>query len=128
MKEPGTDADAMERLFSAARQSQLLLIGREALRRNRGRLHFVLLATDIIAAHREEVLRDLRHYPVVQHYSAADLERFFDCAGAKAVGFKKSPLAQSIYAGLKAFRLNKPPSGPTPPRPKAPAPPPPDHD
>ena len=81
----------------------------------------MLIATDIIAAHREEVLRDLKHYPVVQHYTAAELEHFFQCPGAKAIGFTKSSLAQSIYAGLKAFRINKPPVGPTPPKSAVPA-------
>jgi hypothetical protein len=109
-------AAPVERLFPYALASKILLIGRDALRSNKGRLHFVLIATDIIEAHREEVLRDLKHYPVVQHYTAAELEQFFQCPGAKAIGFTKSGLAQSIYAGLKQYRLNKPPAGPTPPK------------
>jgi hypothetical protein len=55
---------------------------------------------------------------VVQHFTGADLEKFFAVKGAKAVGFTKSGLAQSIYAELKSFRLNKPPNVPTPPKPK----------
>jgi hypothetical protein len=116
MKPAGPD-DAVERLFPFVLLGKILVVGRDALRGNKGRLHFVLIATDIIEAHREEVLRELKHYPVVQHYTAAELETFFDCAGAKAIGFTKSALAQSIYAGLKAFRINKPPAGPTPPKP-----------
>ena len=128
MKPAGPD-DAVERLFPFVLRGKILVVGREALRSNKGRLHFVLIATDIIEAHREEVLRELKHYPVVQHYTAAELEKFFDCAGAKAIGFTKSALAQSIYAGLKAFRINKPPAGPTPPKTVAPTTPaaPPDH-
>src|SRR5580693_2823553 len=114
--------DAVERLFPFVLRGKILVVGREALRSNKGRLHFVLIATDIIEAHREEVLRDLKHYPVVQHYTAEELGKFFDCAGAKAIGFTKSALAQSIYAGLKAFRINKPPAGPTPPKAAAPTP------
>jgi hypothetical protein len=117
---PGPVA-AVERMFPYVLRAKILLIGRDALRRNKGRLHFVLIATDILPAHREEVLRDLKHYPVVQHYTAAELENFFKFKGAKAIGFTKSSLAQSIYAGLKQYRLNKPPAGPTPP--KTPAPP-----
>ncbi len=117
--EPAAPADptaSVEQMFPYAVSGRLLLIGREALRSNKGRLHFVLIATDIIPAHREEVLRDLRHYPIVQHYTAAELARFFECPGAKSIGFMKSSLAQSIYAGLKQYRINKPPAGPTPPK------------
>ena len=114
----------VEQLFALAVQSKLLLIGREALRRSKSHLHFVLIATDIIANHREEVLADFKHYPVVQHFTAADFEKFFAVKGAKAVGFAKSGLAQSIYAELKAFRINAPahPSKPTPkPNPEIPS-------
>jgi hypothetical protein len=45
---------------------------------------------------------------VVQHFTAADLEKFFGIKGAKTIGFTKSGLAQSIYAELKAHRINKP--------------------
>ena len=128
MKPAGPD-EAVEKLFPFVLRGKLLVVGREALRSNKGRLHFVLIATDIFPAHREEVLRELKHYPVVQYYTAAELEKFFGCTGAKAIGFAKSGLAQSIYAGLKAFRINKPPAGPTPPKAAAPMNPaaPPDH-
>jgi uncharacterized ferritin-like protein (DUF455 family) len=98
----------IEQLFELAVQSKLLLIGREALRKNKSRLHFVLIATDIIANYREEVLADFKHYLVVQHYTAADFERLFQIKGAKTVGFAKSDLAKSIYAGLKSYRINEP--------------------
>lgn len=115
--DPESPEAAVERLFPFVLRGKILVVGREALRSNKGRLHFALIATDILEAHREEVLRELSHYPVVQHYTAAELEKFFGCTGAKAIGFTKSSLAQSIYAGLKAFRINKPPVGPTPPKP-----------
>jgi hypothetical protein len=115
----GEPSEPVERLFPFVLSAQLLIVGREALRNNKSRLHFVLIATDIIEAHREEVLQDLKHYPVVQHYTAVELEHHFQCKGAKAIGFAKSGLARSIYAGLKVFRINKPPSGPTPPKPEA---------
>lgn len=54
------------------------------------------------------MLKDFAHYPVVQHYSEADLEKHFALKGTKLVGFAKSGLAQSIYAELKEHRLNKP--------------------
>ena len=115
--------EAVEKMFPFVLIGKYLVVGREALRNNKGRLHFVLIATDIIEAHREEVLRDLRHYPIVQHYTAAELEKFFQCKGAKAIGFTKSGLAQSIYAELKAYRINQPlhPSKPSGPPPAAPS-------
>jgi hypothetical protein len=113
----------VEQLFALAVQSKLLLIGREALRRSKSRLHFVLIATDIIANHREEVLADFKHYPVVQHFTAADFERLFKIKGAKTVGFAKSDLAKSIYAEFKAHRINQPlhPSKPSAPSPAPPS-------
>ena len=98
----------VERLFPFVLKTRGLVIGRDALRANRGKLHFVLIATDIAEASREEVLKDFVHYPVVQHFTAADLEKHFNVKGAKAVGFTKSGLAQSIYAELKEHRINRP--------------------
>jgi hypothetical protein len=98
----------VERLFPFVLKTRALLVGRDTLRANKGKLHFVLITTDIAEASREEVLRDFTHYPVVQHFTAADFEKFFAVKGAKAVGFTKSGLAQSIYAELKAHRINKP--------------------
>ena len=102
-------AKPVERLFPFVLKTRGLLVGRDTLRANRGKLHFVLITEDIAEASQEEVLRDFTHYPVVQHFTAADLEKFFNVKGAKAVGFLKSGLAQSIYAELKPFRINRPP-------------------
>jgi hypothetical protein len=101
-------AKNVERLFPFVLKTRSLLAGRDALRANKGKLHFVLITTDIAETSREEVLKDFIHYPVVQHFTAADLETFFKVKGAKAVGFLKSGLAQSIYAELKAYRINRP--------------------
>lgn len=101
-------ATGVERLFPFVLKSKGLLIGRDTLRANKGKLHFVLITTDIAATSREEVLENFSHYPVVQHFTAADFETFFNVKGAKAVGFVKSGLAQSIYAELKAYRINRP--------------------
>ena len=119
-------SDPVERLFDQALEARLLMIGREALGKNKSHLHFVLITTDIIANHREEVLKNFMHYPVVQHYTAADFERMFKMKGAKSVGFAKSGLAKTIYAALKPYRINEPlhpskkPDAPTLP-PSAPA-------
>ena len=111
----------VERLFPFVQKTKSLLVGRDTLRANKGKLPFVLLPADLAATRRAEVLKDFTHYPVVQHFTAADFEKFFDVKGAKAVGFTKSGLAQSIYAELKAHRINKPPVQPTPPKAKPPA-------
>ena len=98
----------VERMFPFVLKTRALLVGRDTLRSNKGKLHFVLITTDIAEASREEVLKDFSHYPVVQYFTAAEFEKFFSVKGAKAVGFTKSGLAQSIYAELKAHRINKP--------------------
>jgi len=120
LPEKPVPAKNVERLFPFVLKTRALLVGRDTLRANKGKLHFVLITTDIAEASREEVLKDFTHYPVVQHFTAADLEKFFNVRGAKAVGFTKSGLAQSIYAELKAHRINKPvhPAQPTAPEEK----------
>jgi hypothetical protein len=78
------------------------------LRRSKSKLHFVLITHDLSEQSRAQVLSDFTHYPVVQHYSSAEVEQFFGLKGTKVIGFAKSGLAQSVYAQLKQYRLNKP--------------------
>ena len=99
---------SVERLFPFVLRARILLIGRDTLRTNKGKLHFVLITEDISESVRAEILEDFKHYPVVQHYGPADLEKFFGVKGAKTIGFTKSGLAQSIYAELKEHRINQP--------------------
>ena len=40
-------------------------------------------------------------------HTAADIEQHFALKGTKVIGFKKSALAQAIYAELKPHRINK---------------------
>lgn len=125
---PDASAKPVERLFPFVVKSRGLLVGRETLARSKSRLHFVLITTDIAEASRAEVLKDFSHYPVVQRYTTAELETHFNIRGAKVIGFAKSGLAQSIYAELKAQRINRPlnPNQPAKPAtPAAPTPPPP---
>ncbi len=89
-------------------RSRILMVGRNELSRSKGRLHFVLVTHDLSESSREEILREFAHYPVVQHYTSADLEQFFRMKGAKVIGLHKSDLAQSIYAELKEYRINPP--------------------
>jgi len=101
-------APPVERLFPFVLRSRNLLVGRETLQRSKSKLHFVLLTCDISENSRAAILSDFEHYPVVQHYTSEELERFFGIKGAKVIGFQKSGLAQSIYAELKQHRINKP--------------------
>jgi hypothetical protein len=101
-------AKSVERLFPFVIRSRILLVGRETLGRSKSKLHFVLVTLDISEQSRAEVLADFAHYPVVQLYTSAELEKHFGVRGAKVIGFQKSGLAQSIYAELKQHRLNKP--------------------
>ncbi|MHB8520311.1 MAG: hypothetical protein ACYDH9_06085 [Limisphaerales bacterium] len=98
----------VERMFPFVLRAGILLVGRDTVHRTKSRLHFVLITEDIAETVRTEVLAEFQHYPVVQHYLPADLERFFRIKGAKTIGFAKSGLAQSIYAELKEYRINKP--------------------
>ena len=109
MKKPASDKP-VERMFPFVLRSRNLIVGRQTLQRSKGRLHFVLITRDLSDSSREEVLSEFSHYPVVQHYTTEDLEKFFGIKGAKVVGFQKSGLAQSIYAELKEHRINKPPA------------------
>jgi len=99
---------SVERLYPFVIRSRILLVGRETLARSKSKLHFVHITLDISEQSRAEVLADFAHYPVVQLYTTAELEKFFGVKSAKVVGFQKSGLAQSIYAELKQHRLNKP--------------------
>jgi hypothetical protein len=87
---------------------RILIVGRDALLRSKSRLHFVLITHDLSENSRKEVIADLVHYPIVQRYTAAELEQFFGLKGTKVLGFAKSGLAQSIYAEMKEHRINKP--------------------
>ena len=98
----------VERLFPFVLRARILLVGRETLRRSKGKLHFVLITEDIAESLRAEILSDFAHYPVVQRFTATDLEKYFGIKGAKTLGFAKSGLAQSLYAELKPHRINRP--------------------
>lgn len=108
MGEKIQDAAGAERLFPFVLRSRKLLVGRERLLRRKRELQWVLITTDISEGSRAEMLRDFRDYPIVQRYTTRELEQFFSVRGAKVVGFAKSGLAKSIYAGLKDHRINKP--------------------
>jgi hypothetical protein len=101
----------VERLFPFVIRARILLIGRETLVHRKSQLHFVLITEDVSSNSKEEMLGLFAHYPIVQRYTAADLQRFFRINGAKVVGFKKSGLAKSIYGELKQFRVNAPGTG-----------------
>jgi hypothetical protein len=113
MTEPESNAQPpggkrVERLFPFVLRSRSLLVGRDLLIRSKSRLHFILITRDISPTSRAQVLKDFAHYPVVQVYTSADLESFFGLKGTRVVGFAKSGLAQSIYAEMKDYRINKP--------------------
>ena len=104
---------SVERLFPFVLKARILIAGRDTLVRSKGKLHFLLVTRDISENSRQEILKEFAHYPVVVHYTADDLEKFFGVKGAKVIGFAKSGLAQSIYAELKQHRINKPMEKPT---------------
>lgn len=98
----------VERLFPFVLRARILLVGRETLLHSKRHLHFILVTDDLSENSLSQVLHHFRAYPVVQHYTAAELERHFGVRGTKVLGFRKSTLAQSVYGELKQYRLNKP--------------------
>ena len=101
-------AKAVERLFPFVLRARILLVGRETLLRSKSKLHFILITDDLSEQSRKEILSEFAHYPIVQRYTSAELERFFGLQGTKVLGFAKSGLAQSMYAEMKEHRINKP--------------------
>ena len=110
MSDEHTSGKSVERLFPFVVRARMLLVGRETLARSKRQLQCVLISEDISDVIKQEVLRDLKDYPIIQHYQSAQFEKFFGVRNAKVVGFKKSSLAKSIYAELKDFRINAPPA------------------
>jgi hypothetical protein len=105
---PVKPARPVERLFAFVLRSRILIVGRDALARCKGKLHFVLITGDISENSRSKILSDFAHYPVVQRFTSQELEKFFGVKGTRVVGFKKSDLAQSLYVELKEYRINSP--------------------
>jgi hypothetical protein len=101
-------ARPVEQLFPFVLRSRILIVGRDTLARSKSNLHFVLITHDLSETSRAKILSDFAHYPVVQHYTSKELEKLFGVKGAKVIGFEKSGLAQSLYAELKAHRINRP--------------------
>jgi hypothetical protein len=97
-----------ERLFPFALRSRIVMVGREALARNKSRLQFVLVSRDLSETSQSEILSSFRHYPIVQLYTSPEIERLFGTKGTKVIGFAKSALAQSLYAELRMHRINRP--------------------
>lgn len=108
MSEAIPSPKSVERLFPFVLRSRCIIVGREILDRSKSRLHFILITEDLAESSRAEILANFSFYPIVQHYSEADLTKFFALKGTKVLGFAKSGLAQSIYAELKAYRINSP--------------------
>jgi hypothetical protein len=114
----------VERLFPFVLRAAILIVGREALARRRKKLQFILVTTDLSANSRAAVLRDFAGVPMVEHYIAADLERWFGLRNTKVLGFRKSALANSVFRELKEFRIGTPTMNLKPPESAAGGPPP----
>ncbi len=111
MKNPGDLPQKIsqpERLFPFVIRARKLLVGREVLARSKSKLQFILVTTDLSDSSRDEILGAFPDYPIIQKYTAQELESFFSIRNAKVIGFAKSSLAKSIYSELKESRINKP--------------------
>ena len=122
MSDSKSTGKSVERLFPFVLRTRTLLVGRDTLRRSKSKLHFILITHDLSENSREQILKDFTHYPIVQRYTEADLEKLFNLKRTKVIGFAKSGLAQSIYAELKPYRINHPVAASKPPE-SSPSPP-----
>ena len=76
----------MERLFPFVMRSRNLLVGGETLLGSKRRLHFVLITDDLSEKSRAEVSSGFAHHPVVQRYTAVELDEFSRLKGTKVIG------------------------------------------
>ena len=90
---------SVERLFPFAIRSRIIVPGGDNVARQRRKLQFVLIATDLSENSKGEIAR-IEDLPKFTIYSAQELQKHFGINGAKVLGFKKSDLARSI---LKEF-------------------------
>lgn len=118
MEKPVKKPDA-ERLFPFVLRARKMILGRERLAHSKSRLQFLLVTTDLSETSRADILTAFSHYPIVQKYTSAELEKHLQVRGTKVVGFEKSSLAKSLYAALKEHRLNPPSKSPPAPPPPA---------
>lgn len=97
-----------ERLFPFILRARKLVVGRDNLFRRHKQLQFVLITTDLSENSRKEILHGFADKPIVQKYTSAELESFFQVKNTKVLGFLKSPLATAIYQdGLRTARINR---------------------
>ena len=81
----------VERMFPFVLRARALIVGRELLLRSKRRLHFVLVTDDLSEKTRAQVLSEFAHYPVVQHYTSADLENHFGVLSLEGFGLAGRP-------------------------------------
>jgi hypothetical protein len=107
MSTPG-GSSKVERLFPFVLRARKLIVGRDNLFRKKGRLHFILITTDISENSYNEITNAFREFSIVQRYTSAEIEQFFQLRNTKVIGFIKSTLSTSLYEGLKEFKINTP--------------------
>jgi hypothetical protein len=90
-----------ERLFPFAVKARILIAGRENLARQKKKLAFVLITTDISENSRDEIHEMFGPCPIIQKYLSAEIEQHFGFRNCKVLGFRKSPLALSIYREIR---------------------------
>ena len=101
-------AKPVERLFPFVLRSRILVVGRESLRRQRKRLEFLLVTTDLSDNSLREVRKDFADTPVFLRYTSAELDALFGLQRTKLIGLRKSSLASAVARELAAFRITTP--------------------
>ena len=98
----------VRRLFPFAKRSAITIVGRQKMYHGQNRIAFVLVATDISDNSMQELKKNMARTPLVQRFSSDEFKMHFDRDNAKMIAFKKSDLASSILAELKAYRIDNP--------------------
>lgn len=91
----------VERLFPFALRARVVIPGRQRLASARKRLEFILLTTDLSENSRRDLVEAFPGCPMLDRYTADDIERLFGFRNTKVLGFVKSSLARSILSELR---------------------------
>lgn len=96
----------LDALFAFVLRTKQYIVGRDTLKRNKRKLHFVLITEDLSENGLKFISKNFDEIPIIQKYTMDELEEKLQLNGTKIVGFKKSDLSKAVYEQLKNWRLN----------------------
>ena len=93
-----------EKLFPFVLKSRGFILGRDSLLRNRKKLEFILITTDLSQGSRSEIMGGFSGIPILEAFTSIEVEKFFGFRGTKVVGFRKSQLSKAILQSMEKER------------------------